>query len=55
MSAVIHYGDTKEHPAFQVTLRVNFISGEGDHGTTKIVGSEGVIDLGGEGRKLYYP
>ena len=49
MSAVIHYGETKEHPAFQVTLRVNFISGEGDHSTTKIVGSEGVMDLGGEG------
>lgn len=49
MSAVIHYGETKEHPAFQVTLRVNFISGEGDRTTTKIVGSEGVMDLGGEG------
>jgi predicted dehydrogenase len=45
MSAVIHYGETKEHPAFQVLLRVNFISGEGDKGTTKIVGSEGVIDI----------
>ena len=49
MSAVVHYGETKEHPAFQVTLRVNFISGEGDRTTTKIVGSEGVMDLGGEG------
>lgn len=49
MSAVVHYGETKEHPAFQVTLRVNFISGEGDKTTTKIVGSEGVMDLGGEG------
>ena len=49
MSAVIHYGETKEHPSFQVTLRVNFISGEGDRTTTKIVGSEGVMDLGGEG------
>jgi len=48
MSAVIHYGETKEHPAFQVTLRVNFISGEGDHSTTKIVGSEGVMDLNGD-------
>ncbi|SEP19348.1 Gfo/Idh/MocA family protein [Mucilaginibacter sp. OK283] len=48
MSAVIHYGETKEHPAFQVTLRVNFISGEGDHSTTKIVGSEGVMDLMGD-------
>jgi predicted dehydrogenase len=48
MSAVIHYGETREHPAFQVTLRVNFISGEGDHNTTKIVGSEGVMDLDDE-------
>lgn len=49
MSAIVRYGETKEHPAFQVTLRVNFISGEGDRTTTKIVGSEGVMDLGGEG------
>ncbi len=49
MSAVIHYAETKEHSAFQVTLRVNFISGEGEHTTTKIIGSEGVIDLSGEG------
>lgn len=49
MSAVIHYGETKEHPAFQVTLRVNFASGDGGSSTTKITGSEGVIDLGGEG------
>ncbi|RFZ92657.1 gfo/Idh/MocA family oxidoreductase [Mucilaginibacter conchicola] len=52
MSAVIQYGETKEHPAFQVTLRVNFVSGEGDYGTTKIIGSEGVMDLGGEGESF---
>jgi predicted dehydrogenase len=46
MSAVVKYGETKEHPAFQVTLRVNFISGEGDHSITKVIGSEGVMDLG---------
>jgi predicted dehydrogenase len=45
MSAVIEYPDTKEHPAFQVALRVNFISGEGERSSTKIIGSEGVIDL----------
>lgn len=49
MSAVIHYDETPEHPAFQATLRVNFISGEGDKSSTKIVGSEGVLDLSGEG------
>jgi predicted dehydrogenase len=52
MSAVVRYGETKEHPAFQVTLRVNFISGEGDKTTTKIVGSEGVMDIGGEGESF---
>jgi predicted dehydrogenase len=52
MSAVMHYGETKEHPAFQVTLRVNFISGEGDRTVTKIVGSEGVMDIGGEGESF---
>jgi predicted dehydrogenase len=45
MSAVIDYPSTKEHPAFQVALRVNFISGEGERSSTKIIGSEGVIDL----------
>ncbi len=49
MSAVIEYPETKEHPAFQATLRVNFISGEGERTSTKIIGSEGVIDLYGEG------
>ena len=49
MSAVIEYPETATHPAFQATLRVNFISGEGDRTSTKIIGSEGVIDLFGEG------
>jgi len=45
MTAVIEYPSIKEHPAFQVALRVNFISGEGERSSTKIIGSEGVIDL----------
>jgi predicted dehydrogenase len=49
MSTIIQYPETKEHAAFQVSLRVNFISGEGEHSSTKIIGSEGVIDLSGEG------
>jgi predicted dehydrogenase len=49
MSAVIDYPETPEHAPFQATLRVNFISGEGDRTSTKIIGSEGVIDLFGEG------
>ena len=49
MTAVIHYSETEEHPAFQVSLQVNFISGEGERTSTKVIGSEGVIDLSGEG------
>ncbi|HVW97889.1 MAG TPA: Gfo/Idh/MocA family oxidoreductase [Mucilaginibacter sp.] len=45
MTAVIEYPETEEHPAFQTNLRVNFISGEGERSSTKIIGSEGVIDL----------
>lgn len=49
MSAVIEYPTTKEHPAFQAVLRVNFISGEGERASTKIIGSEGVIELSNDG------
>jgi len=45
MNAIIHYPDTPEHPAFQVSLQVNFISGQGEVGYTRFVGSEGVIDI----------
>ncbi len=49
MTAIMDYPATKEHPAFQVMLRVNFISGNGDKGVTRIIGSEGVIDMGENG------
>jgi predicted dehydrogenase len=52
MTSVLEYPDCKEHPAFQVTLRVNFVSGEGDNGFTRITGSEGAIDMGWSGFKL---
>ncbi len=45
MSAVLQYSETKEHTAFQVTLRVNFVSGEGETGFTKITGTEGVMEV----------
>jgi len=48
MNAVIQYPDSKEHPAFEVSLRVNFVSGDGEHSSTKITGSEGVMDLSDE-------
>jgi predicted dehydrogenase len=49
MSAVINYPERPEHAAFQVALRVNFVSGEGDRTVTRIIGSEGAIELFGEG------
>ena len=47
MSGVMQYGDTPEHPAFQLTLQVNFISGSGGQEVTRFVGSEGVMDVKG--------
>ncbi len=49
MSAIMEYPETPEHPPFQLMLRVNFISGEGDHGTLKMIGEQGVMDLTGNG------
>jgi predicted dehydrogenase len=48
MNAVIQYPNCKEHPAFEVSLRVNFVSGDGEHSATRITGSEGVMDLSDE-------
>lgn len=46
MTAILEYPDTAQHKAFQVTLRVNLISGMGDTATTKFVGTEGVLNFG---------
>jgi predicted dehydrogenase len=48
-TAIMDYPETPEHPAFQVMLRVNFISGGGDHGSVKFIGSEGVMEKTGDG------
>lgn len=45
MTGIIQYPETKEHPSFQLSLQVNFISGEGEVGYTRLIGSEGVIDI----------
>jgi predicted dehydrogenase len=45
MTGIMQYPETKEHPAFQLMLRVNFVSGQGEKGITRFVGSEGVIDM----------
>ena len=49
MAGVMQYPDTPEHPAFQLTLQVNFISGTGGEEMIRFVGSEGVMDVKGHG------
>lgn len=52
MTAIMQYPESKEHPAFQVMLRVNFVSGNGDKGITRFIGSEGVIEMVDNGFNL---
>ena len=49
MVAIMQYPETKEHPSFQVTLRVNFVSGNGEKSVTRFIGSEGIIEMGDNG------
>lgn len=49
MTGIMSYPETAEHPAFQLMLRVNFISGQGEKTITRFIGSEGVIDFEGDG------
>jgi predicted dehydrogenase len=46
MTAIMHYPDSPEHPAFQLMLRVNFISGQGERSSVNFFGSEGVLEMG---------
>jgi predicted dehydrogenase len=47
MTAIMEYPQTAEHPSFEVMLRVNFVSGLGDVGISRLVGSEGVMMITG--------
>ncbi|OQP62071.1 oxidoreductase [Niastella vici] len=49
MTAIMDYPQTKEHPAFQVMLRVNFISGGGNKSVIRLYGTEGMIEMEGNG------
>jgi predicted dehydrogenase len=54
MTAIMQYPETPEHPPFELVLRVNFISGEGDHGSVKLVGEEGVMDIRGNSFTVHH-
>ncbi|PWU02939.1 MAG: oxidoreductase [Bacteroidetes bacterium] len=54
MTGILQYPDAKEHPAFQLTLQVNFISGTGGQEIIKLVGEEGTIELKGNGLTVHH-
>jgi predicted dehydrogenase len=49
MTGIMEFPQTAEHPAFQLTLQVNFVSGTGGQEMVRLVGDEGVMDVRGRG------
>lgn len=45
MLAVVDYPETGTHPAFNLQIRVNFVAGGGGGSLTRLVGSEGTMDV----------
>jgi len=52
MTGIMQYPESKEHPAFQLMLRVNFVSGQGNKGITRFIGSEGAMEMLDKGFNL---
>jgi hypothetical protein len=46
MIGLYEYPETAEHPAFNLTLRVNFVNGAGETSGFRFVGSEGIMNIG---------
>ncbi len=45
MLGLVDYPETKQHPAFNLSLRVNFVDGSGGGQQTRLVGTEGEMVL----------
>ncbi|HET6994201.1 MAG TPA: Gfo/Idh/MocA family oxidoreductase [Chitinophagaceae bacterium] len=54
MTGILQYPETPEHPSFQLTLQVNFVSGTGGQESIKLIGEEGVIEMKGSGLTLHH-
>ncbi len=52
MTGIMQYPETEDHPAFQLTLQVNFISGTGGSESIKFIGEEGVMEVRGNSLKI---
>ena len=46
MLGIYDYPETKEHPPFNLALRVNFVNGSGETSGFRFVGSEGIMTVG---------
>lgn len=46
MTAMCEYPKTENHPAFTLAMRVNLADGSGGGGLTRLVGSEGEMEIG---------
>ncbi len=54
MVAIMSYPETQNHPEFQLTLRVNFASGNGDRQAIRFIGDEGMLEYGGNSVKVFH-
>ncbi|WP_018617488.1 Gfo/Idh/MocA family protein [Segetibacter koreensis] len=54
MTGILQYPETTTHPAFQLTLQVNFVSGTGGQEMIKLVGEEGTMELTNDGLKVHH-
>jgi predicted dehydrogenase len=54
MTGILQYPETPEHPAFQLTLQVNFVSGTGGQESIKLIGEEGVMEMKGSNVSVHH-
>jgi predicted dehydrogenase len=54
MTAIMQYPETSEHPTFQLTLQVNFVSGTGGSEVIRFIGDQGTINIGGDGLTVHH-
>jgi predicted dehydrogenase len=54
MTGIMEFPETPEHPKFQLTLQVNFVSGTGGSEMVRFVGDEGYIDVKGDSLTVHH-
>lgn len=54
MTGIMEFPETAEHPSFQLTLQVNFVSGTGGQEMVRFTGEEGTMDVRGDSLKIHH-